>query len=482
MLPLFLVLSLSLSDAVAQLQRGQEVRVSGEVICARQAVADFYLRRDLAPAWTADADRDLVAFIRTAAVEGLDPLQYHLAALAGTVDGESRDLLLTDAYLLLASHLVGGRVDPETIVTTWCLPSREADLPGRLDEALRERDVSGSLRGLFSPHPAYAGLREALQLYREIASAGGWPILEEGPALRRGDRGPRVEALVGFLQVVGDLSAPSASFDPLVEAAVRRYQWRNGLDADGIVGRATLRSMRVPVEDRIRQIEVNLERWRWLPQSLGERYALLNIASFDMSVIDGGERLSMRVIVGKDFQRTPVFSSEIDRIVFSPYWRVPDSIAASEIGPAVRRDPGYLARNHMERVAGGGYRQKPGPWNALGGIKFDIPNRYLVYLHDTPARSLFQQPVRAFSHGCMRIEKPVELAVYLLSDQPSWTRQRIEEAAAAGRERAVRVRKPLPVHVLYWTAWADAGGVLHLRDDVYDRDAELYAAMKRPPG
>jgi murein L,D-transpeptidase YcbB/YkuD len=481
MFSLVLLLSLSLNDAVARLHRGEELRIGAEEICARRAVADFYLGRDLAPAWTTEAGGDLLEFIRSMDTEGLDPQHYHLQALSAPLELEERELLLTDAYLLLASHLLTGRVDPETIVPTWCLPSREADLPRLLADALGRGDVAGSLRELFSPHPAYAGLREALQSYRAIAAAGGWSAVEAGPSLRRDSTGPRVDALIGLLRLMGDLSAPATSFDDSVEAAVRRYQWRNGLEVDGVVGPATLRSMQIPVEDRIRQIEVNLERWRWLPKSLGDRYAVLNIAAFELQVIDGGVRLSMRVIVGKDFQKTPVFSSQIERVIFSPYWNVPDSIAAREIAPAVRRDPRYLAREHMERVAGGGYRQKPGPWNALGGIKFDIPNRYTVYLHDTPAKALFARPMRAFSHGCMRIEKPLELAEYLLTGQPEWTRARIEQAASSRREQAVRVRNPLPVHVLYWTAWVDGSGVLHLRDDVYERDASLYAAMKREP-
>jgi murein L,D-transpeptidase YcbB/YkuD len=479
-LPLFFFLSLSLGDAVRLMHRGEEVSVAGESICARAAVADFYLARNLAPAWTTGADRDLVAFIRTVDSEGLEPGDYHLAALTQSLDGDSRELLLTDAYFLLASHLLQGRVDPESIVSTWCLGAREADLPRLLADALDKEEVAASLRGLFSPHPAYAGLREALQSYRDIAAAGGWPLIENGPALRRGASGPRVDALVLRLLATGELGARSNSFDGAVEAAVRKYQGSNGLESDGVAGPATLRAMRVPVEERIRQIEVNLERWRWLPHSFGERYALLNIAAFELEVFDRGPRLSMRVIVGREFQSTPVFSSRIERVIFSPYWNVPDSIASKEIVPALRRNPNYLAREHMERVPGGGFRQQPGPKNALGGVKFDIPNRYLVYLHDTPGKTLFAESRRAFSHGCMRIEKPAELAEYLLSDQ-QWTRERVEQAMSAGRERAVPVRDPLPVHVLYWTAWADRGGVLQLRDDVYHRDAALYAAIKQPP-
>jgi L,D-transpeptidase YcbB len=480
-LSLVLLTGISIPDAVGVLHRGEALRVAGERICAGDALAEFYLRRDLEAAWTESASADLMEFLASLESEGLRPADYHLAALERGVDADSRDLLLTDAYLLVASHLVRGRVDPETMVPTWCLPSRDADLPAALQSALAKDEIGESLRSLVAPHEGYARLRAALASYRAMAASGGWASIDEGPPLKPGSTGPRVEALMARLRATGDLDAPAVSFDSAVVAAVRRYQRRHGLDDDGVAGTATQRSMNVPVEERIRQIELNLERWRWLPQTLGSRYALLNIAAFEMEVVDVGPVMSMRVIVGKEFQKTPVFSSQIERIVFSPYWNVPDSIAAKEIEPAVRRNPGYLASEHMERVPGGGYRQKPGPWNALGGVKFDLPNRYLVYLHDTPAKELFDRPARAFSHGCMRIEKPLDLAAYLLRDQPEWTADRIRAAAAAGRELWVKVRSPLPVHVLYWTAWAGASGTVHFRDDVYHRDGVLLEAMKRPP-
>lgn len=477
---LLLVTGTSIPDAVETLNRGGELSIAGETICAGRAVAEFYLRRNLEPAWTESATADLMGLIASLEREGLRPGDYHFGALTRDLDAGARDLLLTDAYLLLASHTLHGRVDPETLVATWCLPPRETDLPAALEEAIARDEIEESLSRLVTPHEGYVRLRTALAFHQSIAASGGWPSIAAGPRLARGGRGPRVEALIARLRATGDLDTTAVSFDHYVEAAVRRYQARHGLDPDGVAGPATQRSMNVPVEERIRQIELNLERWRWLPQTLGRRYALLNIAAFQMEIVDGGPVLSMRVIVGKEYQKTPVFSSSIERIVFSPYWNVPDSIAAKEIVPAVRRNPDYLAAEHMEQLPGGGYRQKPGPWNALGGVKFDLPNRYLVYLHDTPAKALFDRPARAFSHGCMRIEKALELAAYLLRDQPEWTPQRIREAASAGREQWVRVRDPLPVHVLYWTAWVDSSGVVHFRDDVYRRDGALLEAMNRP--
>ncbi|HEX9161513.1 MAG TPA: L,D-transpeptidase family protein, partial [Thermoanaerobaculia bacterium] len=278
----------------------------------------------------------------------------------------------------------------------------------------------------------------------------------------------------------GDLEPGHPTFDAAVKAAVKHFQHLHGLEDDGVGGQLTIRELNVPLADRIRQIEINLERWRWLPARLGDRHAIINLPEFNLTVVENEwPVLSMRIVVGKDFtHRTPVFSSEITQVVFNPYWNVPDSIADRELWPEQRRDPGYFAREHIEVLAGGRLRQKPGPWNALGSIKFNIPNRYAVYLHDTPSRELFSRAVRTFSHGCMRVEKPVDLALYLLRDNPGWTKERIIEQSKTGVERAIDLRSPLTVHVLYWTAYVD-GGEVHFAPDIYARDPALDAAMRK---
>jgi len=475
---------MTIRRAVDTLDRGAVVVVAGEEVCEARLLSLFYRRRELVPAWNAARFAPLIQAIRAADADGLQPADYHLAQITTLAADRARveelDLLLTDAFLLLGSHLLTGRVDPKSVTLTWCLPPRAGDVVAALETALEIDDVAGALDTLRPRHRGYRDLRRALATYRTIAKRGGWTVVGPGAPLRRGDWGERVDRLSARLAATGDLGPAMfpAVFDAGVEQAVRSFQPRHGLDVDGVVGPATVRALDVPVEERIAEIELNLERLRWLPDA-GRRFAVINIAAFELLVVeDGRVVLRMGLVVGKPFQRTPVFSSRITEVVFSPWWNIPASISRNEIWPKARRNMGYLKREHIEVTSGGRLRQRPGPWNALGGVKFVAPNDYSVYLHDTPARTLFDRSSRAFSHGCMRLERPLELAAYLLRDSPRWTREAIAEAARAGKERTARVRDPLPLHVLYWTSWVDEAGVVQFREDVYSRNASLRAAMR----
>jgi L,D-transpeptidase YcbB len=345
--------------------------------------------------------------------------------------------------------------------------------------------------------------------YRTIASHSGWPQVPAGPTMQMGDHDPRVKILRQRLWVTEELPHTAAKegkdaewFDDAVEKAVRRFQQRYGLQADGVVGASTLAALNVPVEARMRQIAVNMERWRWLPRQLGRRYILVNIARFSLEVIEDAKPvMSMRIIVGKPYQSTPVFNAAMTHLVVNPSWHVPPSIAKEEILPLLRRDPGYLVRQNMRVSQGGGgetdprsinwlqvsagnfpyrLRQVPGANNPLGRVKFLFPNQFSVYLHDTPNPELFSRTVRTFSHGCIRIEKPIDLAIYLLRDDPSWSRGKIRQAIARGLERTVSLPAAVPVYLLYWTAWVDEDGVVHFRDDIYQRDTSLEKALFGP--
>jgi murein L,D-transpeptidase YcbB/YkuD len=465
----------TIRDAVAALQHGESVTIGRDVICAAQPLPLFYTRRGLQPAWSETDARALAGAIRTAGDDGLNPADYHLAAIE-TLHGEPRDLLLTDAFFLLGSHLLSGRVDPVTIEPTWCLEPRTADLVPALETALETHDVAATLARFRPAHPGYRQLREALEAYRRLPP---WLPVERGATLRPGSSGPRLAQLVARLAASGELTGAHSSFDAGVGIAVRRFQRLHGLEEDGVVGPRTLRELNVSRDDRIRQLELNLERWRWLPATLGERHVVINLPQFELSIVERERAVaSMRIIVGKDFDhRTPVFTSVIERIVFSPCWNVPDSIADRELWPKQRRDPAFFEREHVQVMANGRLRQAPGPWNALGLIKFDLPNRYAVYLHDTPARELFDRSMRTFSHGCIRLEKPVDLAAYLL---PGWTPERIVTESKTGVEHTVNVPAPLMVHVLYWTALVDQGE-LRFAPDIYDRDPALDRAMGKRP-
>jgi murein L,D-transpeptidase YcbB/YkuD len=462
----------------------------------------FYDRRKYAPAWIGekgvrpDSD-ELIAALADAPADGLDSERYRLADLrqrlaqtrTSSVPGDlaELDLRLTDAFLRLAADLRNGAVNPQLIYPDCEIDIPEVDLSASLESALASGHVRAAIADLAPAHAGYKALKTALAQMRASAAHGGWPTVPDGPPLKPGDRGERVAAVRAHLEASGELppaasasgsaAAPRDLFDAPLQAALVKFQDQHGLDADGHVGKGTLAALNVTAEQRIRQIEVNLDRWRWLPHDLGERYIMVNIAGFTFDLVEAGRSaLSMRVVAGKVTNRTPMFTGRMTNIVLNPYWNVPASIARKEVIPHMERDPGYLAKEGLEVIRNGSnveVRQKPGPKNALGRVKFLFPNRFDVYLHDTPSRSLFSRTVRSFSHGCIRVEKPIELAEYLLKDDPVWTPKRIAAVIAKGKEAWVNIPKPLPVHLVYWTAWVDDAGILQLRDDIYGRDKPL---------
>jgi L,D-transpeptidase YcbB len=492
-----------------------ELRAGGEPFRAAAGLSCFYQGRGFVPAWSNEGGlfpenaEEMLAALRISADDGLRPEDYHLADLErrvaaakarlDPVDLAELDLLLTDAFLNLASDLRYGRVNPRT--AGGCAPPEpgkepppEESLAARLETALEERQVRSSLESLVPQSEGYRTLRLALAFHRGIVARGGWPTVPEGPTLRPGERGERTAALRARLEASGFLAPAAADrdlFDPSLEAAVRAFQERNGLEPDAAVGKGTLALLNVPAGDRLRQIEINLERWRWLPRDLGQRYIMVNIAGFYLDVVeDGRSALAMKVVVGKPYTKTPMFSGIMTYLVVNPSWGVPQSIVSNEIVPRMRRDPGFLARNGYEVSVGRGspaadpasidwanasgsglaIRQKPGRGNSLGRFKFMFPNQFNVYLHDTPTDSLFARATRSFSHGCVRLEQPEKLAQYVLADQPSWTTERIEQAMRAGQETTVTLSGALPVYLGYWTARVSADGILQFRTDLYGID------------
>jgi len=531
----------SVSDQVSELLRdrigftiGQQKIVCGlEPLFGSAVLTRFYSHRDFRPAWIADGGpgplaKRFVESIRQADDDGLRPDAYHLKRIEELMTETQLelmtnqpklpekladlDLLLTDAFLLFGSHLSNGCVNPETIRSEWLIKSQHADLVEALQSALQQRDVAAVLNKLRPQHAGYAALKGALARYRERMTLGGWVCVPEGINLKRGDRDHRVAALRARLNVpvwpdnwnkdVSDL------FDAALERAVLEFQRRHGLDADGIVGPATLAALNVRVEDRLRQIKLNMERWRWLPHDFGKRYILVNIPNFQLDMIEQNEIiLKMRVIVGKKCRQTPVFNGRMTYMELNPYWHIPPQIAKEDILPEIQRDAQYLDKQKIRvfenwqaeafelnpafiewsQIAPADlsfkFVQDPGPLNALGRLKFMFPNSFSVYIHDTPARGFFKYEKRSFSSGCIRIEKPIELAEYLLKDNPEWTQNELVDTIDSTETRIVRLLEPISVQIVYITAWVDEDGeTVHFRDDVYDRDKLLYQALlERPP-
>ena len=456
---------------IAQL-RHQSV-VAGERICVASALNAFYTRRADAPAWDEENVAALLRSVDAAPSDGLDPAAYHRSAIARTTSA-TRDVLATDAFLLLAAHLSKGRFQAEFSRPSWCPPPGQIDTAAVLENALDTRTVEQSLARMAPRHDGYTRLRAALAEYRAVKS---WPFVPAGPKLRPGSRNARVVILRQRLAAEPRspaIDTASDLFDAELDAAVRFFQTHHGIDSDGVVGAQTLAELNVSPAERVQQIAASLERWRWMPDDPGAAYAIVNIAAFRLDVIEEGRSvLSMKTVVGKNYTRTPFFAARIEEIVVNPWWNVPDSIAGKELWPKQQRDRGFFAREHLVVGRDGRLRQTPGDWNSLGRLKFHMPNSYDVYLHDTPAKSLFNATVRTFSHGCIRLERPLDLALYLLRDQPQWTAAAIEAEIATGNEYRIALKKKLPVYVLYWTAVVADDGHIEFHRDVYGRDAAL---------
>ena len=440
-------------------------------------------------------------------LEGLIALQKDFASKNLPLAPQNRavlELFLSQAFLTFASHMVEGQVDPNLAHVDWRARQRKVDLLKLLKYALDNDRMPQVLKGLYPPHEEYRNLVAALARYQELSALGGWPSIASGPAIRPGDRDRRVRLLKALLQTTGDLGMAVEAgplYDQETVSAVMKFQARHGLVDDGVIGSKTLVALNVPVEERIRQIELNLERWRWMPKNFGKQHIRVNVADFSLVVIDDGETvLQMPVIVGTQYRKTPVFSAQMSYLEFAPYWTVPPTILREDKLPIIKHNWHYIEEKHFRIVSRsdgetfidpeevdwqkidvenfpGLLRMEPGPWNPLGRVKFMFPNRFNVYLHDTNESYLFDNNVRSFSSGCIRVERPDELAYYLLEEELG--AERLEELLTASEPEQVPI-KPVPVHIQYWTAWVDQEGFVNFRPDVYYRDLDLEVALNNP--
>ena len=478
-------------------------------------VQAFYASRAYAPAWIdgkpgARAAAAL-ATIQSASAHGLSPADYGAPGLAQTVEAlradtkkidEQRvadlDARLTTALLALGRDVAIGRTAPHPAESHWKARRQVPDLAGTLNQSANG-DVTMWLDAVRPRHPEYAALQKSLAGLQAQDDQGEWPAVPK-TMIKPGSSGPAVAAMRRRLAASGELSATSSgadtetAYDENVQSAVRAFQEHNGLKATGAIDAATIAAMNIPLAERIRQVALNLERWRWMPDDLGDRHFIVNIPYFHLFAREHGKPVKdIRVIVGQPGKETPIFSSDMTTVVFSPYWNIPDSIAEGETAPKAARDPEFLSRNNIEilRVSKSGtttvdpskvdwddasalkelsFRQRPGDKNALGHVKFLFPNPFDVYLHDTPSDNLFGRTGRAFSHGCVRVEEPEELAKYVLRGYPEWDETHILAAMNAGVEKQVKLTEPIPVHIVYFTAWVDDAGGLHFQPDIYGYD------------
>src|SRR5574341_21882 len=428
------------------------------------SVARFYEARWFQPAWVRAGSVTpqaavLLEVVAQADAEGMDPADYLTLALDSLlrrhllhVEIWRLDSLLTQNFFTYARDVSLGRIEPSLVDSQWTAAPHAGDLVALLETALDADRVGPALEDLAPPQAGYRALRDAFPRYREIARAGGWPA----PLAQR-------LAIEGYDTTAG------------LAAAVRQFQTLHGLEADGTVGPETRVQLDIAPSRRAEQIALNLERWRWLPRSLGERYIVVNSAAFSLQLLENDTVTFMaRAIVGRPDWPTPIVSATATELVFRPVWRVPRTIAVEELLPIIERDSTYLGRQGFH-IVDSQLVQEPGPANPLGGVKLVFWNPFSVFIHDTPTQPLFSERWRAFSHGCVRVEGAAVLAAQLL---PAWPADSIRAAMANGRERRVPLPQPIAVHLVYWTAWATPDGAVAFAADPYGWDAVLARALR----
>lgn len=501
-----------------ELAKPKANKIAGRPVVALDFITSFYKHQDYQPAWSNPANFDDVQReILEAKNDGLDVDDFHAHTLGfGGLDfwppamtPTDRDILQTSALINLLYQLYFGKVNPERLDPHWNL-KRQAPLPiedaiRTIAAALETQTVPALVAKARGSGPGYLKLRETLKTYRGIAERGGWPSIPSGPVLKPGIEDPRIPAIRQRLAVTGeyqgDVITQTNAYEPTLVNAVKSFQQRHGIDIDGIIGPAVTRAMNVTAKQRVNQLRVNLERARWASRALRrqEDLVVVNIAGFYLiTILNGKFAWTTEVITGKPYHQTPVFTDRIRYIEFNPTWTIPPGILRNEILPKLRNDPGYLGSKGFDLIAGNGkkvnpatvnwqtikargfpYRvvQPPGPKNALGLVKFMFPNKYNVYLHDTPSRQLFGKTGRAFSHGCVRVKDPLKFAEVLLGYRNGIDRQQINKTVASGRLTRVNLKKSIPVAIMYWTADPLWEGGIRFYEDVYKRDGKVLEAL-----
>ncbi|HEX7906088.1 MAG TPA: L,D-transpeptidase family protein [Chitinophagaceae bacterium] len=365
------------------------------------------------------------------------------------------------------------------------IPSRKQDALTLADSLINKKHKDDKY--FEDVNASYKGLKEQLAKYYEVAKNGGWPeVLFDKGKYKKGVSSPEVATLKKRLALSGDMPVADTSliYNDSLETGIKNFQLRHGFTPTGVLTEALVKEMNVPAIARLQQILMNMDRMRWLASEPKGHLIVVNIPEFILHMYEGTNKVfDMVVVVGKEGHNTMMFNGELNQVVFSPYWNVPESIVKNEILPAMEKNSNYLASHNMEIVNNNGevpdIRQKPGGANALGKVKFLFPNSFNIYFHDTPSKSLFEKDKRAFSHGCIRLKEPEKMANYVLRDQPEWTPEKINEAMKSGEEKFVKVKNPIPVVITYYTAWTDENGKLNFREDIYGHDSRLAKKMFR---
>ena len=491
-----------------------EVTTSSEEmnLFSNDSVSEFYFKRKFLPAWSDKSLReDFISTLQEAEHEGLFIEDYHgdrILELSGNLKSLSDreksefDVILTDAFLKFGNHLLHGKLDPRELHSIWDTYRSEIVVSQVLDNAVEEGDIEIALRQLRPTHPVYSQLIASSKEYKELASNfEEWYMISSGEMIKHGKKDDRVPEIRKRLQLLGYME----NTDPVntenteeLQKAIENFQGDNGLQADGIIGDSTIELLNKDYNRRYEQILVNLERWRWYPRDLGDHYIIVNIANFDLHVVKDNDTVhTHRTMVGTEARKTPVFSEEIKYLEFNPTWTIPPTIQNNDVIPGMIRNSNYLASKKINVYDRSGnevspssinwssedaktytYRQNPGATNPLGRVKIMYPNQYFIYLHDTPSQALFERNSRDQSSGCVRVEYAVDLAKYLLSDQPKYSSDEIDNIIAAGATKQVKMNQKVNVHHFYWTAWRE-NGKSRFTADIYDYDSKIWEALRK---
>lgn len=519
----FVVAGCSSGPAPAQVEKQVQTRVTeletsdaavrNERLIHRGAVVRFYKARQGKPAWEEKDGNQVILAIRGVGADGLDPADYHLKAIEELVlkrkEGTSAelegdlDVLLTDAVAGMVDHMKYGRVRPASVNPAWNMDPRDGAPP--LEETLKQvqssSNVGEAIEHTRPNHFIYKGLVKELAQMKNLVAMGGWPTVPAGPTIKPGGIDSRIQAVRKRLSVSGEFQGRPGKqgtdpnyYEPELVDAVKLFQARHRLAESGLVDKLTVAAMNVPAQARAGQVRVNLERARWVLSDLPDKFMLVNIPAFKAYLIQGGKNVwEARTQVGEEGKETPTFRSLMRTVVLNPDWTVPRSIIVNELMPdgvaALQKkglrlydgngnevDPGSVNRDDLDRFT---IRQPPGPKNALGAVKFLFPNKYDIYLHDTPSKHLFDNNVRTFSHGCIRLENALDLAKTLLEPQ-GWDEGRIQEAIASGEKQDVNLKDPFPVIIVYWTVSVGASGETRYAMDIYNQNSKLLMALNAP--
>ena len=477
-------------------------------------VEDFYRERNYKPLWLSDKGllkraQDFLRVITNAENEGLKPSDYYLDDIQKYRNTKAPDelaqldLLLSVAFYRYSNHVFTGRFKPEDVDVDWHISHRPPDARKLFARVVKKDSIAPLLKVIPPRHSGYALLKQQLHRYREIERQGGWPDIGPGSKLEPGIQHAQVAQLRRRLHMTGDLDESNCCdtdiYDGPLAAAVKRFQTRHGLAADGDVGPKTRSALNVPVAEKISQIRLNMERWRWMPRELGQRYLVVNMSGFELYMVVNGSRiLTMPVIIGKAYRSTPSFSGWVSYMEYNPYWTIPRKLALEDIVPKQASDASYLTARGIKVFRGWAeaeetdpqtinwsevdkdsfpywLRQEPGPRNALGRIKFIFSNPYRVYLHGTPDKHLFNRVERAFSSGCIRVRDPVQLAAYLLDGGSLQKEEEVLANIHLGSNDRVDLPTAARIYLVYWTAWVDENGGMNFRHDIYNRDTRLKA-------